>query len=144
VHGSRGQGEELVDGGAMVVIDGPRFSTRAESRWYAAQGWSLVNMTGHPEAVLARELAMCYAAVALVTDLDAGLDEGEAVHQAEVFRVFGENTERLRRLLEQVVATIPARRDCPCPDALDGMDLPVDLPGALPGEPPVPPTAEGS
>jgi 5'-methylthioadenosine phosphorylase len=144
VHGSRGQGEELVDGGAMVVIDGPRFSTRAESRWYAAQGWSLVNMTGHPEAVLARELAMCYAAVALVTDLDAGLDEGEAVHQAEVFRVFGENTERLRRLLEQVVATIPARRDCPCPAALDGMDLPVDLPGALPGEPPVPPTAEGS
>jgi 5'-methylthioadenosine phosphorylase len=46
----------------MVVIEGPRFSTRAESRWYAAQGWSLVNMTGHPEAVLARELGLCYSA----------------------------------------------------------------------------------
>jgi hypothetical protein len=56
----------------MVVIEGPGFSTRTESQWYAAQGWSLVNMTGHPEAVLARELAMCYPAVALVTDRDAG------------------------------------------------------------------------
>ena len=81
-------GERLVDGGTLVVIDGPRFSTRAESQWYAAQGWSLVNMTGHPEAVLARELAMCYSAVALVTDLDAGLDAAGSVDQAEVFRVF--------------------------------------------------------
>jgi 5'-methylthioadenosine phosphorylase len=133
LHSSRSQGEELVDGGAMVVIEGPRFSTRAESQWYAAQGWSLVNMTGHPEAVLARELAMCYAAVALVTDLDAGLDEAGSVDQAEVFRVFGENTERLRRLLEHVVATVPGARDCACPDALDGMDLPVALPGQPPG-----------
>jgi 5'-methylthioadenosine phosphorylase len=62
----------------MVVVEGPRFSTRAESQWYAAQGWSLVNMTGHPEAVLARELAMCYAAVALVTDRDAGVSSEEA------------------------------------------------------------------
>lgn len=59
------------DSGTMVVVQGPRFSTRAESRWFAAQGWELVNMTGHPEAVLARELEMCYAAVALVTDLDS-------------------------------------------------------------------------
>ncbi len=126
----RGQGEELVDGGAMVVIEGPRFSTRAESQWYAAQGWTLVNMTGHPEAALARELALCYAAVALVTDLDAGLDEAGSVDQAEVFRVFGENTERLRGLLHDVVATVPAERDCACPHAVDGMDLPVPLPDA--------------
>ena len=124
----RNEGEELVDGGAMVVVEGPRFSTRAESQWYAAQGWSLVNMTGHPEAVLARELAMCYAAVALVTDLDAGLDRGGSVDQAEVFRVFGENTERLRDLLHAVVASIPAGRACPCPHVLDGMDLPITLP----------------
>ena len=136
LHSSRSQGEELVDGGAMVVIEGPRFSTRAESQWYAAQGWSLVNMTGHPEAVLARELAMCYAAVALVTDLDAGLDEAGSVDQAEVLGVFGENTERLRRLLEHVVATVPGARDCACPAALDGMDLPVALPGQPPGSSP--------
>jgi len=125
---SRDQGEDMVDGGAMVVVEGPRFSTRAESQWYAAQGWTLVNMTGHPEAVLARELAMCYAAVALVTDVDAGVDAEHAVDQAEVFRVFGENTERLRRLLHEVVASVPAERDCPCPHALDGMELPVELP----------------
>jgi 5'-methylthioadenosine phosphorylase len=125
----QGRGERLVDGGAMVVIEGPRFSTRAESQWYAAQGWSLVNMTGHPEAVLARELAMCYAAVALVTDLDAGVDAAGSVDQTEVFRVFGANTERLRGLLRHVVASLPAGRDCPCPHALDGMELPLALPG---------------
>lgn len=124
----RGQGAELVDGGTMVVIEGPRFSTRAESQWYAAQGWSLVNMTGHPEAVLARELALCYAAVALVTDLDAGVDADHAVAQAEVFRVFGENTDRLRELLRDVVATLPLDRSCACPRTLDGMQLPVQLP----------------
>lgn len=122
------QGEDLVDGGAMVVIDGPRFSTRAESQWYAAQGWALVSMTGHPEAVLARELALCYAAVALVTDLDAGVAEGAGVDQAEVFRVFAANTERLRRLLLDVVAAAPTERDCSCPHTLDGMTVPVPLP----------------
>ena len=66
----------VVDGGTMVVIQGPRFSTRAESRWFASQGFTLVNMTGYPEAVLARELEMCYAAIALVTDLDAGIETG--------------------------------------------------------------------
>jgi len=125
---SRAQGGELVDGGAMVVVEGPRFSTRAESQAYAAQGWSLVNMTGHPEAVLARELALCYAAVALVTDLDAGVDAEHSVDQAEVFRVFGANTERLRALLHDVLASAPTDRDCPCPHTLDGMSLPVELP----------------
>jgi 5'-methylthioadenosine phosphorylase len=76
VEQARAAGLDPVDGGTMVVVDGPRFSTRAESRWYAAQGWSLVNMTGHPEAVLARELALCFTAVALVTDLDAGVAVG--------------------------------------------------------------------
>ena len=70
----------VVDGGTMVVIQGPRFSTRAESQWYARQGFTLINMTGYPEAVLARELEMCYAAIALVTDLDAGIDVGSGVH----------------------------------------------------------------
>ena len=66
-----------MDGGTLVVINGPRFSSRAESSWHAAQGWSLVGMTGAPEAAIARELAVCYAAVTLVTDHDAGLTTGE-------------------------------------------------------------------
>jgi len=118
-----------VDGGTMVVVEGPRFSTRAESRWFTAQGWSVVNMTGHPEAVLARELAVCYTAVALVTDLDAGVDAGEEVTQEEVFRVFAENTDRMRALILSTAAALPEKRDCACAHALDGIDIAFDLPG---------------
>ncbi len=106
------------DGGTMVVVEGPRFSTRAESRWYAEQGWRLVNMTGHPEAVLARELGLCYASIALVTDLDAGLSAGEAVDQARVFALFAENVGRLRRLLSEAVAAAPEPDGCGCHDWL--------------------------
>jgi len=112
----------------LVIIDGPRFSTRAESHWYAAQGWTLIGMTGHPEAVLARELALCYTSIALVTDADAGVEEGEGVTQSEVFRVFAENIHRLRELLVNVIEGLPAERDCPCPHALDGLPLPIKLP----------------
>src|ERR1700743_4034229 len=92
-----------VGSGTLVFIEGPRFSTRAESQWFAAQGWTLVGMTGPPEAVLARELALCYAPLALVTDLDAGLEEGEGVTQAEVFEVFAANITRLRGLVAQII-----------------------------------------
>ena len=111
-----------------MVIEGPRFSTRAESRWYAAQGWTLVGMTGHPEAVLARELALCYTTIALVTDTDAGVAEGEGVTQEEVFAEFGRNVGRLRDLVFAIIATLPEQRDCPCPNALDGITLPFELP----------------
>jgi len=115
--------------GTLVVIEGPRFSARAESEWFAAQGWTLVGMTGHPEAVLARELALCYTPLALVTDTDAGVDEGHGVTQAEVFEVFGANVLRLRDLVERVIAALPAEReDDLCARALDGIRLPFDLP----------------
>lgn len=126
---ARDAGWDVTDGGTMVVIEGPRFSTRAESRWYAAQGWSLVNMTGHPEAVLARELEMCYTAIALVTDLDAGLHVGEGVSQAEVFAIFAEHVTRLRDLLFAVVPQLPESRTCPCASALGGLPVPFELPG---------------
>ncbi|MEU5882822.1 S-methyl-5'-thioadenosine phosphorylase [Spirillospora sp. NPDC047279] len=117
-----------VDGGTLVVIEGPRFSTRAESHWYAAQGWTLVGMTGHPEAVLARELALCYTPLCLVTDLDAGIEEGEGVTMEEVYRVFGDNIDRLRAVVSDVITALPADRTCPCPRTLDGMKLPIELP----------------
>lgn len=117
-----------VDGGTMVVVEGPRFSTRAESQWYSRQGWSVINMTGFPEAVLARELALCYTSIALVTDLDAGVDTGTHVTQEEVFRVFGANTARLRTTLFDVLAALPLERTCRCPDALDGIDHDLVLP----------------
>ncbi len=123
-----GRGIDAVDGGVMVVVEGPRFSTRAESRWFTAIGGTLVNMTGHPEAVLARELALCYTAIALVTDLDAGVEGDHGVTHEEVFRVFGENTARLRGVLLDAVTRLPTERGCPCAGALDGLTLPFDLP----------------
>jgi 5'-methylthioadenosine phosphorylase len=115
--------------GTLVVIDGPRFSTRAESEWHAGQGWTLVGMTGHPEAVLARELALCYTTLALVTDLDAGVEEGDGVTQAEVFEVFAKNMSRLRDLVTKIIAAFPAEReDDLCAHALDGITLPIELP----------------
>ena len=123
------QGWVPASSGTLVVIEGPRFSSRAESQWFAAQGWTLVGMTGHPEAVLARELALCYTPLALVTDLDAGVEEGEGVTQAEVFEVFAANIERLRDLVATIIAALPEdREDDPCVHALDGIALPFDLP----------------
>jgi 5'-methylthioadenosine phosphorylase len=116
-------------GGTMVVVEGPRFSTRAESQHYAAQGWSLVNMTGHPEAVLSRELQMCHAAIALVTDMDAGVESGEGVGQAEVFATFARNVERLKQLVAGVVGSLPTPGEgCGCASWADGLDLPYQLP----------------
>jgi 5'-methylthioadenosine phosphorylase len=128
IQAARTQALSVTDGGAMVVIEGPRFSTRAESRWYTSIGGAVVNMTGHPEAVLARELSLCYTTIALVTDLDAGVEGEQGVTQEEVFRVFAENTARMRSLLLDVVAALPTRPDCPCQHALDGLKLPFSLP----------------
>jgi len=125
---ARTAGWATADSGTLVVIDGPRFSTRAESRWYAAQGWTLVGMTGHPEAVLARELALCYTSLSLVTDTDAGVAEGEGVTQEEVLRAFGENVAKMRELVLSIIAALPAERRCPCPDTLSGITLPFELP----------------
>jgi 5'-methylthioadenosine phosphorylase len=87
------------DGGTLVVIQGPRFSTRAESAWFRSMGWTVVNMTGYPEAVLAAEAGIPYAAVALVTDYDAGLDGVEPVTQEQVFSFFEQNLVKVRELL---------------------------------------------
>jgi 5'-methylthioadenosine phosphorylase len=128
VAAAQAAGWPPVPSGTLVIIEGPRFSTRAESRWYAAQGWTLIGMTGLPEAVLARELALCYTTIALVTDTDAGIEEGEGVTQSEVFRVFSENVGRLRDVLMKTIESLPAERDCPCPHVLDGLKLPISLP----------------
>ena len=128
VGAARSTGWVPASSGTLVIIEGPRFSTRAESQWYADQGWTLIGMTGHPEAVLARELALCYTSISLVTDTDAGVEEGEGVTQEEVFRVFAANVERLRALVIKAVELLPADRTCPCPHALDGLKLPIELP----------------
>jgi len=111
------------DGGTIVVIQGPRFSTRAESRWFASMGWDVVNMTAYPECHLARELELCYASVSMVTDHDAGVSDRKAVDAATVLRVFGENIERLRTLLLAAVPRIGEQPDDVCATALRGARL---------------------
>jgi 5'-methylthioadenosine phosphorylase len=118
----------VLNGGTMVVIQGPRFSTRAESRWFASAGFSLVNMTGYPEAVLARELEICYAAIALVTDLDAGVTAGEGVKAVDVFDQFEKNMGRLKDLVRTAIGRVAAERTCTHCSPHTGVTLPVVLP----------------
>lgn len=110
------------DRGTVVVVQGPRFSTRAESRWYRSQGWEVINMTQYPEAYLARELGICYAAIALITDYDTGVEDDEEgatpVTQAEVFRFFSANVDRVRTLLFDLIAALPPTRECTCGEAV--------------------------
>lgn len=128
-----GARDDVVDGGTLVVINGPRFSSRAESVWHAAQGWSVVGMTGQPEASVARELALCFTCVTLVTDHDAGVEGGEAVTHAEVLERFAATIDGLKDLLATAVATLPPYEadpvaTCDCRRVLDGMQLPFTLP----------------
>jgi len=103
---AREQGVTVHDGGTMVIINGPRFSTRAESVWFRRMGWSVVNMTGYPESVLAAEAGLAYAAVALVTDYDAGVDGHAPVTMEAVLDVMRGNVARLRDVLARAVPSI--------------------------------------
>jgi 5'-methylthioadenosine phosphorylase len=106
------------DGGTLVVVNGPRFSSRAESLEFQAHGWSIIGMTGMPEAGLARELALCYTTLALVTDLDAGVEAGQGVTHAEVLAAFAGNLPRLRELLVSTLGRLPDEQGdgCSCSD----------------------------
>ncbi len=106
-------------------MNGPRFSTRAESLEFQAHGWSIIGMTAMPEAALARELGLCYTTLALVTDLDAGVEAGEGVTHHEVLEAFAENLPRLRELLIGTLRTLPSEQgDCGCGDR---SGLPADV-----------------
>ena len=123
VDTARDEGVGVHDGGTVVVIQGPRFSSRAESRWFSKMGWDVVNMTQYPEVVLARELELCYVNISLITDYDAGLEgspEVEPVTVAEVERFFVTNNERVRTLILGMLPRIPAERTCPCATAMKG------------------------
>ena len=106
--------------GTAVTIQGPRFSTRAESAWFARQGWHVIGMTAYPEAPLAREQQLCYANISLVTDFDVGAGDVPPVTHHEVVRVFEKNNAHLRDLLFAVIPALPRERDCPCATALEG------------------------
>jgi 5'-methylthioadenosine phosphorylase len=105
--------------GTCVVIQGPRFSTKAESQWFTQMGWEVVNMTQYPEAALARELAMCYVNISLVTDFDAGVvSEHGPVQAVDVAKILAQNTENVKRVLRRMLERMPSTRDCDCANAL--------------------------
>jgi 5'-methylthioadenosine phosphorylase len=126
--------DTVVGDGTLVVINGPRFSTRAESQVNQQAGGTVVGMTALPEAAIARELALCFTTIAMVTDHDAGVHGQEAVSHAEVLRVFAANIPRLKEVIRDTIGALPADEEdatatCPCRRALDGIPLPYDLPG---------------
>ena len=118
----REAGATVHDGGATVVIQGPRFSTRAESRWFAQSGFKVINMTQIPEALLARELEICYVNIAVVTDYDVGVEgEIEAVTHHAVLELFKETLGTLREAVRLLIPRASGTdRLCPCATALEG------------------------
>ncbi len=107
--------------GTVVIIQGPRFSTVAESKWFASQGWEVINMTQYPESYLAREQEICYVNISLITDYDVGLEghpDVVPVTLEAVVKVFNENNEKLKNLLFKAIEKIPEGRQCICSRAL--------------------------
>jgi 5'-methylthioadenosine phosphorylase len=108
----RDHGIEVHETGTVVVIEGPRFSTKAESKWFSDAGWEVINMTQFPEAWLCRELGMAVVNIALITDYDAGVHEGtEAVDAQSVLEVFAQNAERIQQVVLDLIGRMPADLD---------------------------------
>lgn len=106
--------------GTVVVIEGPRFSTIAESLWFQREKWEVINMTQYPENILAREFEMCYVNISLITDYDAGLignKKLKTVDLKEVLKIFNENNEKVKKLIFEIIKNIPANLKCSCESA---------------------------
>jgi 5'-methylthioadenosine phosphorylase len=108
--------------GTIVVVQGPRFSTRSESKWFASAGWEVINMTQYPECYLARELEMCYVNISLITDYDVGLEglDGPPVSHHEVIEVFNRNNARVKGAIGKIIENIDVNGTCGCQSALQG------------------------
>ncbi|MFZ4506262.1 MAG: S-methyl-5'-thioadenosine phosphorylase [Fimbriimonas sp.] len=105
----RDHGIEVHEKGTVVVINGPRFSTKAESKWFHDAGWEVINMTQYPEAYLCRELGMGVVNIALITDYDSGVHAGaEAVNATDVLEVFKSNSEKIKKVVLDLIGRLPA------------------------------------
>ncbi len=108
----RDHGIEVHERGTVVVIQGPRFSTKSESKWFSDAGWEVINMTQYPEAWLCRELGIAVVNISLITDYDAGVHEGtEAVNATDVLEVFSANAERIQKVVLDLIGRFPADLD---------------------------------
>ena len=123
IESAKELGIKCHDSGTVVVVQGPRFSTKSESRWYSGQGWDVINMTQYPEVTLARELEICYVNISLITDYDAGLEgnpDVKPVTSQDIIKIFKENNEKLRELLFKAIPKVIKKRECVCSTALKG------------------------
>lgn len=114
-------GETIIPEGTVAVIQGPRFSTRAESQWLSSNGWDLVNMTQYPECYFAKELGLCYASIAAVTDYDVGLQESLIIDPSNmepVLKVFRDNIERTKTLLLALAESCRPDVVCGCANSI--------------------------
>ena len=121
IEACRSAGIVVHERGTVVVVQGPRFSTKSESKWFSSQGWEVINMTQYPEAYLARELEMCVVNVALITDYDSGLHGNvDPVSHSEVVKVFSQNLLILQKMLSNLIQHLPVERGhCQCGSALE-------------------------
>ncbi len=118
----REHGIPVHESGTVVTINGPRFSTRAESIWFSSQGWEVISMTQYPEAYLALEKAIAVVNISLITDYDCAIfSSGEIapVTAAEVYKVFAANSQRIKDVVLDMVRRIPMDLDSPCHHSLD-------------------------
>lgn len=129
----RDRGRTVHGWGTVVVVQGPRFSTRAESAWYRSAGWDVINMTQYPEVALARELGMCYCGVGLVTDYDTGVEGAEGIEPVSmdaVFAVLGAMVDTVREAVGGITEAVPPERACSC-----GASNVADVPESPPSGP---------
>lgn len=106
-----------VENGTVAVIQGPRFSTAAESRWLTANGWDIVNMTQYPECYFARELGLCYGTIAAITDYDVGLHENLTIDPAKmeaILPIFRQGVEKTKRVVQAFVERSATASACKC------------------------------
>lgn len=110
------------DNATAVIIQGPRFSSTAESKWFTKMGWEVVNMTQYPEVVLAREAEICYLNISIVTDYDVGLVGKKGIQPVsigEVIPVFNKNIEKLKKIILDIIIKLPKNYRCKqCHEAL--------------------------
>ncbi|MFA0833499.1 MAG: S-methyl-5'-thioadenosine phosphorylase [Methanobacterium formicicum] len=122
ISAGRGVDGRLVKGGVYVCTEGPRFETPAEIRMFHQMGGTVVGMTGLPEAVLARELEMCYASICMISNFAASVST-QKITIDEVFEILDEKKKELTRLIYNSIISIPADGNCPCRNALEGAEI---------------------
>ena len=125
-------GTTVHKGGTFVVMEGPAFSTRAESRLYRSWDADLIGMTTLPEAKLAREAEICYAVIGCVTDYDSWWKSAEAITVDVILGIMHHNVDTAKEIIKKSVSRIPEKRECPCPTALQTAF--VTSPEAMPEE----------